>query len=80
MCTGASLSPSCNCGSSPCIDVTFGPTKSNFYWSATSYVSFSTNSVAWWVYFLNGEVIGPTQFFGGLKTQPVQVRAVRGGL
>jgi hypothetical protein len=68
-CTGAI----CTCGSSPCIDGTFGPTQSyNSFWSATSYVPFPGN--AWLVYFTNGNV------YSNLKTIDGYVRAVRGGL
>jgi hypothetical protein len=78
-CTGALSSPTCSCGSSPCIDGTFGPTaRYSFYWSATSWVPGA--NIAWLVYFLDGAVQGPSRFFGGSKTVNFDVRAVRGGL
>ena len=73
-CTGAGGGATCTCGSSPCIDATFGPTQSFSYWSATSYVP--NPSFAWVVGFGDGSVLGNFH----LKTDLVNVRAVRGGL
>ncbi len=53
----------------PCIDPIFGPTASNFYWSATSFASFPDN--AWFVFFGFGNV----DFV--FKSFPWHVRAVR---
>jgi hypothetical protein len=63
---------SCGCGSSPCIDPTFGPTQSSFYWSATSWAPNPAN--AWSVLFSTGAV-GVIGKLGGDYG-----RAVRGGL
>ncbi len=62
---------SCNCGSPPCLDGTFSPTPSNFYWSATSYV---LANLAWYVSFDQGAV------YYAIETVGLYVRAVRGGL
>jgi hypothetical protein len=75
-CTGAGGSSTCSCGSSPCIDATFGPTQSlDFYWPATSYLPSSPRG-AWGVAFDAGDVIGGFSKTGNLD----YVRAVRGGL
>jgi hypothetical protein len=71
-CTGAGEGPTCSCGTSPCIDGTFGPTQSGNYWSATSYVPFPDG--AWGVGFGTGFVDSFTKSLG------LYVRAVRGGL
>jgi len=71
-CTGAGNGPKCTCGTPPCIETTFGPTQSGFYWSATSYVP--NPSVTWDVTFGNGLVNCD------LKASGFYVRAVRGGL
>jgi hypothetical protein len=42
------------CGSSPCIDPTFGPTQPQNYWSATT--SSGDPDKAWFVDFLTGIV------------------------
>jgi hypothetical protein len=63
---------SCLCGSDPCIDATFGPTQSSYYWSATSWAPNSAD--AWYVLFDTGSV-GVLGELGG-----DYVRAVRGGL
>ncbi len=63
---------SCSCGSNPCIDATFAPTQSDFYWSATGYVP-SPDS-AWIVNFLNGDMEED------IKPDTHYVRIVRGGL
>ena len=61
------------CGTgSPCIDATFGPTASSFYWSSTTGASFP--SFAWSVNFLGGFV-----FPGNKSIFSFSVRAVRGG-
>jgi len=72
-CTGAGDGPKCICGADPCIDATFGPTQSNLYWSATSYVPIPLD--AWTVHFYGGYVYGLN-----FKTFIDFVRAVRGGL
>ena len=60
------------CGSgSPCIDPVFGPTASDFYWSASTLASFPDG--AWPVNFNFGYV------FNAFKTDGNFVRAVRGG-
>jgi hypothetical protein len=43
------------CGTSPCIDPTFGTTVSNFYWSSIS-VSGTPQPTAYFVFFDNGVV------------------------
>ena len=60
------------CGTSPCIDSAFGPTQSNYYWSATT--SAGAPDRAWDVYFYDGIVNDD------YKTSCNYVRAVRGGL
>lgn len=60
------------CGTNPCIDPAFGPTQSDFYWSATTYAGFPDD--AWFVDFDDGNVSNdgkPTDYYA---------RAVRGGL
>jgi hypothetical protein len=63
----------------PCIDQTvFGPTKVNWYWSATTYLGFESYAAdyAWEVAFHNGIVsIDLKDGIGG-----IYVRAVRSGL
>jgi len=66
--------PGCSAYTSPCIDPIFGPTQSNFYWTATTYAG--RPSTAWDVDFRTG---------GGLlidfnKLFTYYVRAVRSGL
>jgi len=58
------------CGTSPCIDPIFGPTTSDFYWSATETVPPTD---AWAVDFADGSVGTGDKDFLNL------VRAVRGG-
>jgi Protein of unknown function (DUF1566) len=61
------------CGSgSACIDPTFGPTQSTFYWSATTGAGIAGG--AWGVFF-NGGYVG-----FGTKAYDDYVRAVRSGL
>jgi hypothetical protein len=60
------------CGTSPCIDSTFGPTGAGFYWSSTT--DSGNPALAWDVFFGGGDVSG------GTKTVFNYVRAVRGGL
>ena len=60
------------CGTSPCIDSAFGPTQSNYYWSATTCAGVPDR--AWDVYFYDGNV------YDDYKTSFNYVRAVRGGL
>ncbi len=60
------------CGTNPCIDSAFGPTQSNFYWSATTVAGGSFG--AWDVDFFTGGV------GGNIKPNDLYVRAVRGGL
>lgn len=57
---------------SPTIDPVFGPTKSDGYWSATTFdvITF----YAWGVLFTNGIAVNDN------KTNGIYVRAVRGGL
>jgi hypothetical protein len=63
------------CPSSPCIDLTFGPTIASNYWSASSSPT-SGGIYAWAVHF--GSVALPT---GGIaKNNAFRVRAVRSGL
>ena len=59
------------CGTSPCIDSTFGPTAASGYWSST----FNANPAgfAWVVLFQNGLVYNDFGHNGG------RARAVRGG-
>jgi len=71
-CTGGGLGPTCSCGSSPCIDGTFGPTQSALYWSATT---FAGNPGDAWVVFFYSGVVGVDA-----KANVGYVRAVRGGL
>jgi hypothetical protein len=66
------------CTIDPCIDVTFGPTQSDYYWSASTYGG--DPSYASYVFFLGATVFDN----GGLviaypKTNNGYVRAVRGG-
>ena len=57
------------CGTSPCIDPIFGPTRTGNHWSSTS---FSPNLLeAWAVTFINGGVNDD------YKDDPDSVRAVR---
>jgi len=59
------------CGTSPCIDPTFGPAQASFYWSSSSSAGDPVN--AWVVVFYNG-------FAGsGNKVSTFDARAVRGG-
>ncbi len=54
----------------PCIDPIFGPTSTNFYWSA---ITKTTNdTVAYFLRFSDGEI------GNGFKDALVRVRAVRG--
>ncbi len=71
-CSGAGDGATCQCGSSPCIDATLGPTESDAYWSATGYLS--DPSFAW--------IVGFDAASAGInsKTFGDSVRAVRGGL
>jgi len=62
------------CTTSPCIDSAFGPTQSNFYWSATT--TASDPDYAWDVDFFDGDVF----YDGTFKTDGGYVRAVRSGL
>jgi hypothetical protein len=71
-CTGAGGGSACNCGPDSCIDATFGPTQSYYYWSATSYLP--SPSDAWAVAFSDGLVGNEDETF------VFYVRAVRGGL
>ncbi len=64
------------CGTDPCIDPIFGPTASDFYWSATSF-PFPDN--AWFVYFVDGG-LGATNKNDSVFLPDAPVRAVRGGL
>ena len=66
--------PGCRAGTSPCIDPIFGPTQSDFYWSATTNTDFADD--AWLVTFVNGSVHSDDKapFFNHY------VRAVRSGL
>jgi Protein of unknown function (DUF1566) len=59
------------CGTSPCIDSTFGPTVASFYWSSTTDSGNPTS--AWDVTFDNGTVLIVN------KANAFYVRAVRGG-
>jgi hypothetical protein len=58
------------CGTSPCIHPTFGPTKPQSHWSATTYASSAAS--VWYVDFGNGAVAV------NLKTLATAVRGVRG--
>ena len=60
------------CGTSPCIDPTFGPTQASSYWSSSS---LAAPGYAWYVYFNDGNV-GSSDFF---KDLALYARAVRGG-
>ena len=60
-----------SCGHTPCIDVVFGPTAANNYWSSTS--DALGPSDAWLV----GFNIGNVSIFD--KGDSWRVRAVRGG-
>lgn len=60
------------CATDPCIDPTFGATRSDTHWTATTHSS-AAGSV-WFVSFYDGLV------FYGNKSINVYVRAVRGGL
>jgi hypothetical protein len=76
-CTDAGGGPTCNCGAPPCIDGTFGATKTdNGYWPATSVVT-GPDVEAWGVDFGGG---GPYGFDSNGKESDSYVRAVRGGL
>ena len=59
------------CGSSPCIDPSFGPTIADAYWSSTSDPSIP--ELAYYVFFANGLVDY------NYKDSPFYARAVRGG-
>jgi hypothetical protein len=74
-CTGAFGGPTCSCGASPCIDATFGPTQSDRYWSATTYVSSPDG--AWIVGFDVGYV---DYYLKAFNFSVPYVRAVAGGL
>ncbi len=63
----------CGGGSGPCIDPAFDTTQADFYWSATTDSSASSND-AWFVYF------GGTTVAFEPKVDGHYVRAVRGGL
>jgi Protein of unknown function (DUF1566) len=71
-CLGDGVGTSCRCPASPCIDGVFGPTQSNYYWSATS--SIPNPSAAWTVDFNTATVV-PSN-----KSLTFYARAVRGGL
>jgi hypothetical protein len=60
------------CATSPCIDPIFGPTKSDLYWSSSTYLVAPNN--AWFVESGQG-VTGINA-----KSNPFYARAVRGGL
>jgi hypothetical protein len=60
-----------SCGTSPCIDPTFGPTQASVYWSSSSLAG--TTNYAWGIDFNNGFV---HQFNKGTSNY---ARAVRGG-
>ncbi len=64
--------PGCGSGS-PCIDPTFGPTQSFYYWSATTIAGHPTD--AWYVSFDGGFAFNEGKTAAGLY-----VRAVRSGL
>jgi len=70
-CTGLGRSPTCQCGSVPCIDAMFGPTQGNYYWSATIYLPINR---PWYVSFANGSQ------YSDSNSANDPVRAVRGGL
>jgi hypothetical protein len=57
-------------GPGPCIDLAFGPTAKNDYWSSTSVINVPTQVAL--VDFSLGA------FVGGIKTPALYVRAVRG--
>jgi len=60
------------CGSGyPCINAIFGPTRSSYYWSSSTYQSVP--GYAWGVYFSNGYV------YNYSKPSTLVVRAVRSG-
>jgi hypothetical protein len=61
------------CGTSPCIDSTFGPTAGSPYWSSTTYSTTPTS--AWFVYFDMTGLVGLRN-----KANPNFVRAVCDGL
>jgi len=61
-----------SCGTSPCIDPIFGPTKPTKHWSATTYVTAPTD--AWTIEFNLGFAFSASKTFGN------SARAVRGGL
>jgi hypothetical protein len=81
-------------GSSPCVDPAFGPTKSNFYWSATTFTA-DPNAV-WTVRFPSGAVLwfpsptrcqyvqcvaaGDRSFAPLLHSRPRRVRLVRAAI
>jgi uncharacterized protein DUF1566 len=62
------------CGTNPCIDPIFGPTKSLEYWSATTSAGFPND--AWGVGFADGHVLGS----GAKSSGGTYARAVRSGL
>ncbi len=61
------------CGTSPCIDPTFGATAQGGYWSSTTFQAVPAN--AWAVFFQNGGVS-----VNGKTGSALYLRAVRGGL
>ena len=75
-CTGAFGESACNCPSSPCVAFNDPNTRSNDYWSATSFVLNPGN--AWIVSFRIGGVYATGVGTEGLVS--FYVRAVRGGL
>jgi hypothetical protein len=60
------------CGTNPCINPTFGPAQSGYYWSATTLSGYPGE--AWYVAFDAGSVatLSKSEF-------SFSVRAVRGG-
>jgi hypothetical protein len=59
------------CATSPCIDPAFGPTQSNFYWSATTNAGLFPFNFAWYVNFFDG------YFYFDIMTDGSYTRAVR---
>ena len=57
--------------SAPCINAIFGPTRSSYYWSSSTYQY--NPDYAWGVYFPSGRATNAS------KTDGYYVRAVRGG-
>ena len=57
--------------SAPCINAIFGPTRSSYYWSSSTYQY--NPDYAWGVYFPSGRATNAS------KTSGYYVRAVRGG-